>query len=759
MRRHTLFIIGLPLLLFFTSFQTQAKEALLPVDEAFQLTPPAVKDQTIQFQWKIAPHYHLYKKRIAIKSQQAELGRPNFPKGEVVDDPIFGRTTIYENALTINVPIVRAPKTFDVSVSYQGCNGPQGVCYPPQKRTFTLTLPQAIHSPTAENAKIPSPAQTEGGFGRIGSLNDLNNALIEDSGSELLPAEEAFQFSSLPAKDKLILSWQVAPGYHLYQDKIKIKPLSGDLKLGKLQLPPAEEANDPVFGNVLVYKAPFQAELPINAINSPSKIEVTYQGCSDETGVCYPPIHKTLSLNPADFTVSGNGALASASVKTAGNAADELSETDQITSTLKNQSLWIILGTFFIFGLLLAFTPCVFPMIPILSSIIVGQGEGLTTRKAFTLSLVYVLAMSVTYTVAGVLAGLFGENLQAAFQNPWILGTFSAIFVLLALSMFGFYELQLPSSLQSKLTQVANKQQGGTLAGVAIMGFLSALIVGPCVAPPLAGALIYIGQTGDALLGGSALFAMSLGMGLPLLLLGTSAGKLLPKAGAWMDVVKAVFGVLLLAVALWMAERILPEWMTTLSWALLLIVSAIYMGAFSATENRSGWFKLFKGLAIALFAWGMFILTSLALGQPSLLQPLKGLQGGGTVYGGKVAAKELHFKQIKGLDQLQAEVGKGQPVMLDFYADWCVSCKEMEHQTFADPKVQQALQGFKLLQADVTPNDATDKALMKQFGIIGPPAILFFTPDGKEIKALRIVGFKPPEAFIEIVNKAKNTEQ
>ena len=718
--------------IFLLSQTQQANAALLDVDQAFQLSPPTLEENQIHLQWKIAPHYHLYQKRMKVTSKEAKLGKPNFSKGEMVDDPIFGRTVIFENQASMRVPVLSAPQTFEISVSYQGCNGPQGVCYPPQKRTFNLQLPQK----TEKNAKTPSPAA---------SLTQLNNFLVEDSGHELLPADKAFAFEALPNQNQLILSWQVAPGYHLYQDKIKIKPLSGDVKLGQLQLPPAEMTDDPVFGKTKVYKTPFQAELPIQAINTPSKIEVSFQGCSDESGVCYPPMHKTVELNPSDFKTTDSQTTTATQPNT-----PPLSETDQITDTLKHGSVWLILGTFFVFGLLLAFTPCVFPMIPILSSIIVGQGDNLSTRKAFTLSLVYVLAMSITYTVAGVLAGLFGENLQAAFQNPWILGTFSLIFVLLALSMFGFYEIQLPSRFQSKINSVANQQKGGTLTGVAIMGFLSALIVGPCVAPPLAGALIYIGQTGDALLGGTALFVMSLGMGLPLLLLGTSAGKLLPRAGGWMDAVKAVFGVVMLGVAIWMLARIVPEWVSILLWTLLIITSAVYMGAFA--QPNTGWQKLFKGLGLTLFIWGIFLMISLAAGKPNLLQPLAQL--GVSHSATQAPAQKLAFKTIHSLEELKPILAKGKPVMLDFYADWCVSCKELEHQTFSDAQVQQVLKGITLVQANVTANDAANKALMKQFGIIGPPAILFFTPEGKELKSLRIVGFKPPKAFIQIIHKA-----
>ena len=715
--------------LFLISFQANAD--LLKADEAFQLKQPVLENNLIKLQWKIAPDYYLYQKRIKITSPEAKLGTPQFSPSEIIDDPIFGRTKIFKKQAEVKIPFSQAPETFQITVSYQGCNKPQGVCYPPQNKTFTL--------------KNPSPAQA------FQNLSQLNQFLIEDSGSTLLPAEEAFSLKSIPDQNRLILSWEVAPGYYLYQDKIKVKPLKGEVKLHPLQLPTAEENNDPIFGQTLVYKTAFQAILPIAKLNSPSEIEVSYQGCSGEAGVCYPPVNQIISLNPADFQLTNSKATPP---QTTNNPP--LSEADQITHTLMHSSMWLILGTFFLFGLLLALTPCVFPMIPILSSIIVGQGDNITTRRAFTLSLVYVLAMSITYTVAGVLAGLFGENLQAALQNPWVLGTFSLIFVLLALSMFGFYEIQLPSRFQSKVNQVANQQKSGTLTGVAVMGFLSALIVGPCVAPPLAGALIYIGQTGDALLGGAALFVMSLGMGLPLLLLGTSAGKLLPRAGAWMDSIKAVFGVIMLGIAIWMAERILPDWIIILAWALLFIGSAVYMGTFAQPKN--GWQKLFKGLGLTLFIWGTLLLISLALGKPSLLQPLSALTANKAITGQAHQPQTLSFQRIKSIEDLEQQLALGKPIMLDFYADWCISCKELEHQTFSDPRVQQALKGITLLQADVTVNDATDKALMKKLSIIGPPAILFFTPEGQELKHLRVIGFKPPEDFLPIVNQAFHTK-
>ncbi|MDG6779061.1 protein-disulfide reductase DsbD [Thiomicrorhabdus sp. zzn3] len=705
---------------------------LLDVDDAFQLQDAKVVDGKILVEWKIADDYKLYKDKISVTSEDLSLGDTQYSKAKQTDDPLFGKTEVYVHQATLKIPYQSSASRGKLTVKYQGCADKIGVCYPPQTRTLPVDLP------------APAAASTDSGNG-FGSLNALNDILTaNNSEPELLDAEDAFRFSSSIENGQIVARWAIADDYHLYQDKIKTKVVNGEATLGELQLPAAETIDDPLFGKTAVYHGQLEAIQPVTEINKQATIEFEFQGCSASAGVCYPPMRKTIEIQADQISVIDTSPAA-----VVGQPAQ--SETDQIADTLKNSSVWIVIATFFVFGLLLAFTPCVFPMIPILSSIIVGQGEQLTTRRAFVMSLVYVLAMSVTYTVAGVLAGVFGENLQAAFQNPWILGTFSVIFILLALSMFGFYELQLPSSLQSKLTNLSNKQQGGTLTGVAVMGFLSALIVGPCVAPPLAGALIYIGQTGDALLGGTALFAMSMGMGLPLLLLGTSAGKLLPRAGGWMESVKAVFGVMLIGVAIWMAERILPAEVTLLAWALLFIISAVYMGAFESVADKSGWFKLFKGLGLALALYGAMILVGLLGGSQSLFQPLKVFQGGGS---GQVEATHLEFKSIKTVEDLQTELSKGQPVMLDFYADWCVSCKEMEALTFTDKKVQASLKGVTLLQADVTANDETDKALMKQFGIIGPPAILFFNAQGEEQKAQRVVGFKDAESFNQNIQQA-----
>ncbi len=585
--------------------------------------------------------------------------------------------------------------------------------------------------------------------------------LFDDLGlggqDDILEVDDAFQLSTDLEANRFVARWVIAEGHYLYQDKMDIVPASGDIETRPLVLQPGEEKHDPIFNKMLyVYHDAAEVALPIVNSNGVSEgvFKVKYQGCSEISGICYPPQTREITVRLPEIV----GTAAATPAAAARDTAEIISEQDRIAGTLRQGDTWLTMLGFFGFGLLLALTPCVFPMIPILMSIIVGQGENQTVRSTFLLSLIYVLAMALTYTIVGILVGLSGENIQAWFQDPWIISAFVAIFIVLSFSMFGFYELQMPAAIQSKLTQISNSQQGGTLTGVAIMGFLSALIVGPCVTAPLVGALIYIAETGDAVLGGLALFSLSLGMGAPLLAIGASAGKILPKAGPWMDVVKAVFGVLLLALGIWMLERVAPAALTMALWAALLIVSAVYMGAIDALpENASGWRKLWKGTGLLLLVYGVVLVIGLASGGRDLFNPLKGIGFSGSA---NAEASHLAFRQIKGVDGLNAALAEARAqnktVMLDFYADWCVSCKEMEALTFTDPGVQQALAGSMLLQADVTPNDEQDKALYRHFGIIGPPSIMFFDKNGQELKNFRVVGFAPAEEFSAHIKQAFN---
>ena len=722
----------------------QAEEELLEPDKAFPFQV-IIKEDTIHAEWNTADGYYLYRNKIRLSTDTPgiSLGEPQLPAGKIKQDEFFGEIEIYHHPISAQIPILREndkATEFVLTAVYQGC-ADIGVCYPPIKKQIRLDL----------------PAKSGGAVAALGALGDSLGFGGGGGEDEILEPDQAFQFSmDITDPNTLVAYWQIAPDHYMYRGKISFDlPEGQTIQLGQINLPAGEKKQDEFFGEIEVYHDQVKARIPLIRSSleaTPLQLTATYQGCAEKTGICYPPIKKNLSFN----LPVASSLIATAEAATAAPQAEVVSEQDRIAASLKSGSTLLIILTFFGFGLLLAFTPCVFPMIPILSSIIIGQGEHITTRKAFIMSLTYVLAMALTYTVAGVIAGLVGENLQAAFQNPWILGSFAAVFVALSLSMFGFYELQMPAALQTRLTEMSNRQQGGTLVGVAIMGFLSALIVGPCVAAPLAGALIYIGQTGDAVLGGSALFALSLGMGAPLIAIGTSAGKLLPRAGGWMDAIKAVFGVLLLGVAIWMLERIIPPAIIMLLWGILLIASAIYMKALdSLGPDSSGWQKLWKGIGMVLLVLGSLELIGAAAGGRDYLQPLKGIQIGGT--GATSSEQHLAFKHIKTVEDLQRELAnagnQGKMVMFDFYADWCVYCKDYEKYVFTDPRVQQALSKVVLLQADVTANDVQDKALLKHVGVTAPPAILFFDKHGTEMRGYRLVGSMNADEFLAHINK------
>lgn len=590
--------------------------------------------------------------------------------------------------------------------------------------------------------------------------SSLFDSLGFDNQNEILPVEEAFKLSTEIKDNTFIAHWQIAEGHYLYQDKLQILIDDADVKTGQLQVPAGEAKNDPVFDKVLyVFHHSAEIRLPFQYTGNGDKevvFKVKYLGCSEIAGICYPPQSQSIT---AILTQANAAAIAS---PTEAALSSVISEQDQMANALRSDDLWLTLLAFFVAGLLLAFTPCVFPMIPILMGIIVGHGENQNTKKSFLLSLIYVLAMASTYTIIGILVGLSGENIQAWFQNPWIIGSFVAIFIALSFSMFGFYELQMPASVQNRLAKISNSQHGGSLLGVAIMGFLSALIVGPCVTAPLVGALIYIAETGDATLGGLALFSLSMGMGAPLLVLGASAGKILPKAGAWMETIKAVFGVMLLGLGIWLLERVAPPVATMTLWAALFIVAAIYMGALTTlNKGESGWHKLWKGLGIVLLIYGIAISIGMMSGNRNIFQPLTGLSSTSTSSTNNAStqqASHLNFMQIKGVAGLNTALAdakaQNKMVMLDFYADWCVSCKEMEVLTFSDPAVQQALSDMVLLQADVTPNDELDRALYKHFNIIGPPSIMFFDKDGNERKNFRVIGYMKAEQFAQHVQRS-----
>ena len=593
--------------------------------------------------------------------------------------------------------------------------------------------------------------------GAFSGLEALGQGLFSSQEEEFLHPDAAFVAGAYPVSDEEVrVRFDIAPGYYLYRERFLFAPAAGEsFRLDSPALPPGEVKHDEYFGEVEVYYREVEVALPLRPDTAPlreARIDVTYQGCAD-AGLCYPPITKTLAFN-LDSAAPGTGMGAALAL---GGATGEgfLSPQDRAARSLATDSLPFVVAQFAFFGLLLAFTPCVLPMVPILSSIILGQRKkaGVGTPRAFALSLVYVLAMALTYSAAGVLAGLSGAGLQAFFQHPAVIVAFSGFFVLLALSMFGVYRLEMPVAWQSRLSSLSSRQRGGTWLGVAAMGVLSALIVGPCVAPPLAGALIYIAQTGNAQLGGLALFSLAMGMGVPLLVAGTTAGRFAPRAGPWMKAVERVFGVLLIGVAIYLLERVVPPWTALLMWAALFIVCAIYLGAFDRIEATArGWRRLWKGAGLAMLVYGVLLMVGAASGGGDLLHPLQRFTAGPET---RVA---MEFKPVKGLAGLNLELeraaARGQSVMLDFYADWCVSCKEMERYTFPDAEVRRALADTVLLKADVTDNDERDRALLAHFGLFGPPAILFFGSDGRERSRYRVVGFIEAGGFREVVESA-----
>lgn len=553
-------------------------------------------------------------------------------------------------------------------------------------------------------------------------------------GNKVLEPEEAFKVKFIKNEDSLNIKFELGKDIYLYHDKLQINIL----KPQKIEITKELNIPNPVnYEEFIVHFDDLNLTIPYNLLKSKVdskefEIELKFQGCS-KAGLCYAPMSQKQILMFDENIENKNINL------------ENLNETDSIANNLKEKNLLLVLLTFFGFGLLLSLTPCVFPMIPILSSIIVGasKNETMTASRGFFLSLVYVLSMSIAYTIAGVIAGIFGANLQVALQNPYVLVIFALIFVALAFSMFGYFEIRLPQAIQNRVNKTTDGKEKQGILGIAIMGFLSALIVGPCVAPPLAGALVYIGQTGDAILGGLALFVMSLGMGVPLLLIGLGAGKFMPKPGGWMESITKIFGIVMLGVAIWLLDRVLNANIIMYLWALLLLGSAIYLKIYQHI--------LVQLITVVIFILGVVLFVGAISGATNPLNPLEKFTSSKMT---QVSDEKLIFKKVKNIQELELAIkNSNKLVMLDFWASWCVSCKELEEITFQDEQVINKLQEFTLLKADVTENNDEDKALQKKFGVVGPPALIFWDKDKNEIQASRIIGYKNPKDFLEIVNK------
>lgn len=749
------------LLLLLCSIATaRAQEDLLEPEKAFVFSARMLDADQLEARFRVAPGYYLYRDKISFTAEgEVQLGQPAMPAGKIKEDEFFGRVETYRGDLRIRIPVRGATKPFTLNANFQGC-ADVGVCYPPQSARVQIQ-PVAAAAPATQ--AVPEPPATGGvqDPGLIARLKQLATDLTGKSGEEaLLQPDEAFKLSLEPGPDNtLVARYTIAPGYYLYRDKLtlRIREPAG-VALDTLRLPKADEKDDPAFGKTFVYHESFTASARLLGLpEGPTRlaVEAVYQGCNEKQGVCYPPIEKLLYVEVVGTALAeAPGEAAAAPTPAPAPLAEDTSETGRIQALLKGGNYWVVIGTFFLLGLGLSLTPCVFPMIPILSGIIVGQGKNITKTRGFMLSLAYVLGMAITYAIAGVLAGLSGTLISNALQNPWALGFGAAIFVALALSMFGFYELQLPSFLQSRFTEASNRIKGGNLPGVFAMGVISALIVGPCVAAPLAGALLYIGQTGDLVLGGTALFVLALGMGVPLLLIGVSAGTLLPRAGGWMDAVKKFFGVLMIAVAIWLISPLISDIVQMMLWAALLIISSIYLKAMdSLPPHASGWQRFWKGVGIMALVAGIGLLLGAMGGSRDLLQPLQVYKGGEA--SAQAGQAKLDFTVVKDMAALDAAIqaARGRYVMLDFYADWCVSCKELERFTFTDPRVQARLKDVVLLKADVTANRPEDKELLKRFTLFGPPGIIFFDKEGREVP-YRVIGFEPPDKFLASLDKA-----
>ena len=781
------------------------EDDLLPVDEAFALSARAAGPGRIEVRWRIADGYYLYRHRTSVAASGFNAGPLQLPPGKAYEDEFFGAVETYRGQLVATLPGQPTGTRATLTVKYQGC-ADAGVCYPPQTRTLDVAMPAG--GAAVSNALLPG-APASGGNALLGGRAPAGVDALP------LPPEQAFGFEAIAdGGDRLLLRFTPAPGYYLYRDKTTLQ-IQGDtarregIRAGTPQWPRGVAHQDEYFGRTTVFFEQIDVPLPLRregAGGGPVRVVAGFQGCQSD-GICYPPMTRTVSLELPAGTVTATGPDAAPDVPVSANAqaaapgpvdgasdplpvADTagaevasgttsgrsdgaeattapgspplagttsapLAEDSRLAAALAGpQRAWALL-VFFGLGLGLAFTPCVLPMIPILSGLIAGHGPGLGARRAAALSLVYVLANALVFTAAGVLAGLAGANLQIAFQTPWVIVAFALLFVALALSSFGLYELQLPAGLRSRLGEVADRQRGGSWTGVAVMGALSALIVGPCVAPPLAGAVLYIGQTQDPVFGGAALFALAMGMGAPLVAFGVAAGRGLPTSGPWMVAIQRAFGFVFLGLAVWMLSRTLPAPATLALWGVLLLGAAATVGVVIVGKAalHPGRRAVLATVALLLGVAGGAQLVGAMAGGRDPLQPLAGIGSG------PAQAAELPFRTIKSTDDLDAAIaaaaGAGQPLMLDFYADWCVACKEMEKYTFPERVVHDALDGFVLVKADVTANDELDQALMKRLGIIGPPATLYFV-QGAERRDLRLFGFEKAPAFAERARRAQS---
>ncbi len=720
---------------------TAAAADILKAEQVFRYTVTPT-DDALLVRWTIEPGHYMYQERMGFESRTPgiALGDAVMPPGIPYTDEYFGDMHIYRDTAEIRVPIAARSagiNSLALAIKSQGCSD-KGLCYPPQVWVANVSLPAAGTAP-----------------GRLSALlQGLRTPAAGSPKDEPLPVEQAFRYD-LEVQDPFTLRvrWTIAPGYYLYRHTLGLATTRDAVELGPPELPPGTPQVDEEYGDTLVFFDDVTMTVPLQR-SSPAAttlpLTLRFQGCKTDS-ICYPPQAVSLSVSLPEAT----GAPAGAS-RPAPAAAGEESEQDRLFTVIRDGNILAVMALFAGLGLLLSFTPCCLPMYPILSGILVGQGSGASaapgTGRSFMLSVAFVLGMALTYTLLGAVFAAAGAQVQAVLQRPAVIIGVALLFVALALSMFGLFDLQIPSSWQTRLNAISGRQKAGSLVGAGVMGVISAAVITTCVTPPLVAALTVIARTGDVARGALALFALAIGMGLPLLAIGASAGRLLPKAGAWMVSVKAVFGLIMLALAVWMLDRLWPGTLTLGLWAVLLVIGGVFLGAFAPVDGQAPLArKLGKGFGIVTVIYGAALLIGALAGNEDPLRPLRFTAAGSGPGGVQAEAHADYFARIKTAADLDRELARasreGRPLLLDFYADWCASCKEMEKYTFPDPAVRAALDGAVVLQADVTRMDADDQALMQRFGIIGPPTIMFFTADGVEQTARRVVGYKPAADF------------
>lgn len=722
--------------------------SFLKVEQAFQMDFEQSGNQLI-VKWDIAEGYYLYKKQFKIEADGAELGEPSYPSSVQIEDEYFGLSDVFKNDMQVIYPIISAEQDAVVKIRFQGC-ADAGLCYSPKQNEIYLTQVASSHTTTSGNNSELAKQSTKA---------DPLKSLFEEQPT-FLKVEEAFGFEFEQKDGKLLVSWDIADGYYLYKKQFKTVVKNG--QLDEPIYPASTQIEDEFFGISDVFFDDMVVEYPIIAAKQDAVVKLRYQGCAT-AGLCYPPTTKVIYLN-AEGDLSNLANDASLSSQSSDNAPQ--SEQFQLADRLlSNDSLLITLGLFVLLGLGLAFTPCVFPMYPILSSIIVGAGKNkLTTSRAFFLSFVYVQGMAITYSLLGLVVASAGVQFQAALQSPAILITFIVLFVALAIAMFGGYEIQLPSKWQEKLNGVSNSQKAGNPIGVFIMGVISGLVASPCTTAPLTAILLVIAQSGDLILGFTALYALSIGMGIPLILFGMSGGKLLPKAGQWMNVVKVSFGFMMLSVAILFAERFIVSDWTTLLWVALGLAAFSYW--FVVNQDTKASFS--KGVRTLVIMLGLVlsiivgISATAKLGWHNLaLSATAAAPAGGSSANGTLNEKgHPEFMVVKNLEDLYGKVAaasaEGKSVMVDLYADWCVACKEFESRTFPDARVIKALENTVWMQIDLTDNTPEGLEFQEHFEITGLPTILFFDKNGYELPRSRVTGFMKAEPFALHVEKSLN---